>query len=140
MSVLKLALAVATLSCVSVSAFGATQVLGAWKGKIHVDIAKLPRANDPKMKPILLQQIAVVAKAAFDLKISKDGTFKMTVSGAPPPAKNETQTGTWSLKGDQLTLMSLHRKQSAHPFTIAKDGKSFSVDLPGGMAKLVFTR
>ncbi len=142
MSLTKLAVAAATLTFLAGSAMAATNVLGTWKGTLKINTSKLPPATSPQMKQMIDSQVAMVSKLSFSLVLSKDGTFSIKTAGLPAAAgaPSKAETGTWTLKGDQLSLTSPKDKAHAKSFTVAKDGKSFFAEEQQGVAVLTFKR
>lgn len=99
------------------AAVGADKVVGTWK----VDIAKttIP-AKDDKEK---------AEEVGMRVEIKADGTY--ATSGTAT-----VDTGKWTIEGDKLMLKNDKATGSAPPaMTIAPDGSSLSVDVPGGEGK-----
>jgi hypothetical protein len=138
----KLAVAVATLSIVASSAIAAPKVAGAWKGKLKIDMSKLPKPTDAQQAAMIKQQVAMQQNMVINLNLAANGTFKLTLSGTPMAAQAPTQKGTWKVNGRSLVLTSTDTPSNgkAQTFTFAKDFKSFTFDIPGGMGVAKFTR
>jgi hypothetical protein len=140
MSVTKLAVATATFSLLIGSAIAAPNIVGAWKGKLTINFSKIPNANNPQVRPMIERQAAMISKMTMNLNLAKSGSFVLKVGGLPGAGGSKTQTGTWTLKQDQVTLISSEKKEPAKTFTLAKNGKAFSLDVQGGQATLSFSR
>jgi hypothetical protein len=140
MSLTKFAVIATALSLLAGPAAAGSNIYGAWKGKIRINLAAIPASASPQVKESVRQQAAMVQKTTISLNLSKDKTFSMKVSGSPVPSQNATTKGTWTLRGNQLTIFPTKTSSRPNPFTIAKDGKSFSVEIRSGLATMKFTR
>lgn len=114
-------LVAATLALSSLSAF-AQSVVGTWKGKTEIRGVNVPEGTTKGMSN--MKNIMV---------FSKDGTFKQTVSDAR--GKEGTSEGTWTQKGNSITLTTKKRDGKAatgntsHVLTLSSDGKKLTRDL-----------
>jgi len=140
MSLLKSTAIGVLCAALAVGAFAAHSPVGTWKGKIKLDLAKVPGSSNPQTHQALLKQQEKISKSTVMLTLSPNHRFEMKVTGAASASLNKTTKGTWSLQGDKLTLLADQKGMHPNPFTMAKDGKSFSVSLPNGIAALTFTR
>ena len=126
---------VATLSA---EAIAAHSLVGVWKGKVRFDFSKLPGSNNPLSHRALVKAQARLLQRKVTLTLSPNHRFVMTVSGAAAKSPDQTTNGSWSQTGDKITLLADKKGTHQNPFTIAKDGKSFSMSLAG--ASLTFSR
>jgi hypothetical protein len=143
MSISKYAVAVAAFTVVAGSAFAGTNVVGSWKGKLKFDLSKVPA----EQKQMAQQKIAMLSKMTFGLTLVKNGKFTMQISGFPTQPGGKTpppQTGSWSIKGGQLSLIpdapNAQMKPPPQVFIVSKDGKSFSASQGNGSAVITFSR
>ncbi len=144
MKLTRTVLAVTALA-LSLSAFAA-DVTGKWTGKINMDMKeakaaaiKAAESKGKKMTPeqikMMDQQMAMgmtmVANIRMNVVMEKGGKYSMTTTGAPGSQKAETETGTWTLKGNQITLSG--SKQGKGPKTVvgtlSANGRTITVDL-----------
>lgn len=127
MSISKLAVAAAALSILTAIAAPAS-VVGAWKGKLSIDKSKMP----PSVTPDQIKSFeSHFSKITLMLDLKKDGTFTIKADGVPSQTPAKSQSGTWTLKGNQLTIQA--GKGKPQVFTVAKNGKSFSASQFGGV-------
>jgi hypothetical protein len=133
MSISRIAVAAAALTVLSALAAPATNVLGTWKGKLSIDKSKLPPNASPAQ---VAQGQAMFAKLALLLTLKKDGTFIFKLQGAPGQPEQKPQTGKWTIKGAELTIVVGNHPQK---FTVAKNGKSFTAAQSSGVIA-TFTR
>jgi hypothetical protein len=136
MAYTKLAVAAATISLLAGSAFAGPNVVGAWKGKIKIDMSKLPKAANPQMQAMMQKQLAMVKAASLYIDLQKNGSYTAGTKGMGQDEKKDS--GTWKVSGSSLTLTSSKEKSQSHAFKLSKDGKTFSTEVPGG--SVVFTR
>jgi hypothetical protein len=129
------------------AAVAGTNVVGAWKGHVEMNMSKMPPAKTPEQKQMMDKVMAQIKKMVINLNMKSDKTFTMTAIGAPPDGKNHTMTGTWSQKGDTVNFV--NKTEDGKPATGndktmvgTVSGKSLSLELPGskGEGKLVFKR
>lgn len=142
-----LAVAFVAVVAVSLAANLDTNIVGKWNGSIQVDTSKIPPMTDPAMKKKVDETLAKLKKAKIVVMIKKDHTYTTKSTGMPNmaggPDKNTVSEGTWKQDGKVVTLTTT--KEDGKPaknagdsqaFTISKDGKSMSANLPGATVVL----
>lgn len=110
------------VALVSLAGQALAQIEGRWIGAIKTDGIK--GANMTQVK-----------SGEITLNLDKDGTF--VFKQLLPDGDRKVQSGTWSLKGKLLTLVTTKVKDRVLPekdykqmiFDVADDGKSFSRDM-----------
>lgn len=140
MKVSRTLLAVAAVG-LSLSAFAA-DVTGKWTGKMNMDLNSLKAqisAKSGKMTPEQKKMVesqmtmasTMLAAMRMNVEFQKGGKYTMTTTGAPGMQKPETETGTWSIKGNQVTMTG--SKSGKGPKTVvgtlSGNGKTITVDL-----------
>lgn len=126
-------------------------VNGVWKGKISVDLSKVPAPKDENGKKMLEQVKTMLGKMKITLNLKPNKTYSMTASGLPNAMKDQTSEGTWKQSGKSVTLTPTKENgkkptgESAKPvtLTVSADGKKMSMAVPGAGSMggtLVFTR
>lgn len=121
--------------------------VGKWSGAMVFDMSKLPKVKDPQQKAMMDQQLAVIKKMKLLMVIKADKTFTSTASGVPGQTATMNGAGTWSQKGQIVTLVSTkvngkavsQTGKQAQAFTLSSDGKKLSANLPQGI-RLTFSR
>ena len=135
------------LAAISLCALSlASNPVGHWRGKIHLDASKMPKSSQmdaEQQKKFMAQMKTMMEKMVIELNLKKDHTFIVHVTGAPNQAGSQDQHGTWSQKGDTLTLTgskdTSHGKGSQN-FHISHNGKILTLDSKEGPGSLTFTR
>ncbi len=146
---LKVSLAVTT-AAIMTAAIASTNVTGAWKGKILLDVSKMPKAQNPQQQQMMDGVLAGIKKMSINLSLNANKTFTMSASGLPQNAPNKKAEGTWTQSGNALTLKITKEdgkaptmKQEPQVITVSADGKTLTM-VPknaGPMGgKIVFTR
>jgi hypothetical protein len=129
-----------------VIALGQTNVVGRWTGALQIDESKLPKAENEEQKKQIAEALAVARKIKLDLTLKADQTYAGVTTGAPD---GDVRTeGKWSVQGTTLTLTPIKRDgkavsgQGAQPrkWTIAKDGRTISMPMPGGQGLTMVLR
>ena len=98
-----------------VAAFGGAQaqdITGAWKGKLKVDLSKLPKPKDATQQKQMDDVVKMISGIKVDLTMKANKTFTLKVAGLPQaPAGNgkaapsgQNAEGTWTQKGSVITL------------------------------------
>lgn len=114
-------------------AFADTNAAGNWKGHIVFDTSK-STIKDPATQKLAQQQMESAKKLLISLNLKSDKSF----TGGPPAS-----TGKWSQSGSKVSLTPKGQKQPTQVFSLSKDGKTLSYDLPTNMgikAKIVLTK
>lgn len=96
---MKAALRLAIFTLIAVLLIGASfaaDVTGKWSGKFNAD--KQQADSNPRMA----RMMEAMAKASFQLTLNKNKTYTMIVKGGP--RGDMTRKGTWSEKGNEITL------------------------------------
>ncbi|MFY9234578.1 MAG: hypothetical protein WAO58_08980 [Fimbriimonadaceae bacterium] len=127
----------------------AQNLIGTWTGKVQIDASKMPKGQNPEQQKMIDSSLAVVKKMRISVNLRANKTYTATVSGVPGGTKGQASEGTWKVQGGKLWLTSLKENGKAsttkkpQPFVIAKNGKSFYMDAPGGGGmggRVTFTR
>jgi len=123
----------------------ASNPVGHWKGKIHLDASKMPQSggNTEQNKKFMAQMKSMMEKMTILLDIKKDHTFSVQVNGGPNSNSKKEQHGTWSQKGDMLTLTDSNEKSSKHNsqnFRLSHNGKILTLESAGVPGNVTFTR
>ena len=144
MKVIRVLVAASVLLAVSAFAAG-PKVVGAWNGKIKFDMARILAKNKPENREMIKKSLAAADKFKLGLNLKANHTFTLTITGGPAkqPVKGE---GTWTMQGNKLTM--LQTKQGGKPvqkrtpqiLTVAKNGRSMYMVIPGGQGKKIFTK
>lgn len=140
---------IAILAVLSIQAFAA-DVTGKWTGKIEVDMATVKAQMAEQMKKMTpeqkkqaeagLQMGANMMKTmVFNLTIVKGGKYTMVTPAMGPNAKPKTESGTWKLNGNKLTMSDPNAKQGPKSITgtVSANGKTMVFDLTSSVAKQV---
>jgi hypothetical protein len=138
-----LVLAASVLAVVP-SVIAAPNVVGTWKGRISLDRSKMPPVP-AEQKQMVDQVFANIQKMVLTLKLNANKTYTSSApASAMAPAQNES--GTWTLKGNKLTMKPNKPKgpqSGPNTLTVSPDGKMLSFVLParqGVSGKVVFRR
>ena len=123
-----------SLAIASAMSFAEANIVGKWRGTFSIT---LPSTLTPEQKKMAEGQVAAVKKAVILMTVNKGGTYT-AVSKGIPGQKDESETGTWKIKGDQVTFK--NAKDPEQTVTLSKDAKTMTMTLPGGAGKLVFTK
>ncbi|MEI7575287.1 MAG: hypothetical protein WCK51_00210 [Armatimonadota bacterium] len=137
-------LAVSALA-LTLSAYAA-DITGKWTGKINMDMKeakaaaiKAAEAGGKKMTPeqvkMMDQQMAMgmsmVSGIRMNAVLMKGGKYTMTTTGGPGAQKPQTEEGTWTMKGNQVTMTG--SKSSKGPKTLvgtlSSNGKTITFDV-----------
>ncbi len=145
-----------------VAAFGGAQaqdITGAWKGKLKVDMSKLPKPKDAAQKKQMdafIQTMIDSVKVNLTMKANK--TFSLKLSGLPQrpgadgkvnPAEQNAE-GTWTQKG-AVIMLKITKSNGVAPkgenppqrVNILDGGKRLDLEPEGGRGmggKIIFTR
>jgi hypothetical protein len=134
------------LTAISVAAFAQNPV-GTWKGKIQIDKSALAGVQDPKQKEMALKMLSQVEAMTLSLNVKANKTFVVNIpSMAGQPA--QSSEGTWTQKGNQVTLVTTKRQGKAvtndkpKSMTLAPGGKKMVMVANEGPQKatITFTR
>jgi hypothetical protein len=145
----KASVVAAAVLLIATAAVAGTNVVGAWKGKVEMDLSSLPKAQNAQQQQMMDKMMAQVKKMVINLTLKGNKTFTMSAVAAPPDGKTHTMTGSWSQKGNKITMVGKTEdgkpatdKDKTQTLTVNPNGKSMSLDMPGGggQGKLVFTR
>lgn len=122
------------LAVVAVSAASFAQSpVGAWKGKVKIDRATLPKVTDPEQKKQMETGLKQVESMVFKLNLKANKTFTIEVP-ALGPAPAQKGEGTWSQKGNKVTLVTT--KQNGQPPT---NSKPQTMTIDAGGKKMILT-
>ena len=144
MKVIKILAAASILLAASAFAAGPS-VVGAWNGKIKFDMARILAKAKPENREMIKKSLAAADKFKLGLNLKQNHTFTLTITGGPAkqPVKGE---GTWTMKGDKLTMVQTKQggkpvqKKSPQVLTVAKNGRTMDMVIPGGQGKMIFTK
>lgn len=138
-------------SSIALSAHADSPVVGKWKGSIDLDLTKIMAMVPPDKQADVKTQLAGVKKAQMLLTLKADGTFTHSAKNLPGAADQDA-TGTWAVKGDKVTMKTRTltsgkktdatetKTDSERIFTLSKDGKTLTTELPGGQGKLTYKK
>lgn len=112
-----------------------------WKGKITIKPPKMSPTMPEGQKQQTAKAFAQLSKAVLMLNLKKGGTYELVTTGNPLPNADGKKTGTWTQKGNKLTVTQSGINQGrSQIFTLAPNGKSMTYVIPNGLGKVVFTR
>jgi hypothetical protein len=127
----------------------AQSVVGAWKGKVSMDLSKFPKAQNPQQQQMIDQMVEQMKKMQISLSLAANKTYTATASGLPGQQGAQKAEGKWTLAGRTLTLTTTKENGKApknnkpQKFTLSPDGKKLTMVMeqggPPGMS-LVFTK
>lgn len=117
----------------------AASPVGSWTGKVIAKMPPIPATATPQQKAMMQQGMAMAAKIRIMLNLKADKTFTVTVGGLPNGAPQKPESGKWSQKGNIVTTTST-KMGKAQSLMLSADGKTMTLDTPGGQGKVVFTR
>jgi len=133
-------LAVSALA-LSLSAYAA-DITGKWTGKMSMDMSALKaqfaaQAGNlkPEQKKMVEQQMAMastmLAAMRMNVDFQKGGKYTMTTTGTPGSQKAESETGTWTIKGNQVSMTGSKSGKGPRTVvgTLSSNGKTITVDL-----------
>lgn len=156
-TIIRVSAAVAAMAVVSMSM--AQNVVGAWKGKMELDMSVVPKGQNADQQKAMVEMIKkMMGNMTMNLTLNSDKTFTMVVTGLPAnpqtqqKAKEQKAKGKWVQKGSTITL-TVTEANGAKPkgenkpqnLTVSKDGKKLILipNAPGaqlGKSRVVFTR
>lgn len=139
--------ALTALMLLTLTAFAQNPV-GAWKGKISIDRAALPKVTDPQQKKMMDTALTSVEKMTISLNMKSNKTFTLVI---PPFMGNPgvNAEGTWSQKGNTITMVTTKangqppKKKDSQPMVITPDGKKMTMTPSNngmGKTKITFKR
>lgn len=143
---LRLVLSLAFVSVVGLAL--AQNVTGNWKGKISMDMSKLPAPKDDAGKKMMAQMKDMMAKMSISLVLNANKTYTVKASGIPGSSATQTSEGKWTQNGKTLTLTPTKengkkpKDTKSQNITVSADGKTLKLDIPGvgGGGSIIFTR
>lgn len=141
---------VLTLAATCALAF-AQNVTGAWKGKIKMDMSKMPAPKDEQGKKMMAQVKDMMAKITINLTLNANKTYTIKATGIPGKEASQTSEGTWSQSGKSITVTptkengkkATGENAKKQTLTISADGKTISMMVPGAGqmgGSIIFTR
>jgi hypothetical protein len=133
-------LVVTALAVLATVSLAAQNPVGTWKGKVLLDTSKMPKMTNPDQKKMMDKMLATTRAMVITIVMKSDKTYVATMTGGPntPP-----EGGTWSVKGNTVTMTSKKKGGQSQPFTLSADGKTMSMSLPammGATGKIVLKR
>lgn len=130
---------------ISAASFAQNPV-GAWKGKIAIDTSTLPKPQNAEQKKQMDQGMQQLRSMVLRLNLKANKTFTIDVP-AMGPAPAQKGEGTWSQKGNKVTLITTKQNGKApadskpQTMTIATGGKKMVLTPPGPQkVTITFTR
>lgn len=141
------------------SAAMAQNVVGAWKGKMDLDMSAMPQGQNAEQQKAMVEMVKkMMGNMSMNLTLNANKTFSMVVTGIPQnpqskeKMKDQTAKGKWTQVGSKITL-TITEANGTKPkgdnkpqtLTVAKDGKTLTLipNAPGaqmGKSKIVFRR
>jgi hypothetical protein len=119
-------------------------IVGTYQGRVSID-ESMVKITDPKQRKQFESMLGDYKSIRLELVINRDRSFRITRSG---PNKLVV-TGTWTQKGNQLTLKELRHNgkelpeklQAESKFTISADGRTITQADRSPMAlRVTYTR
>jgi hypothetical protein len=144
---MKKLLALVAVASIAVCAFAQSPV-GAWKGKILMDMTKMPKAANAAQQKQMNDAMAKVKAITLNLNMKANKTFTISIP-AMMGQPGHTAEGTWVQSGKKITLTStkedgkVPKKKEPQVLTIEGNGRKMSMVPPtgGGMdVKIVFSK
>jgi len=124
-------LALTALTCFVVVAF-AQNAAGSWKGKVKIDMSTMPKAQNAQQQAQLDAAMKQLSSMVITLVMKPNKTFTISAPGMGGQ-KPHSSTGTWSQKGNQVTLTTVttdgkpEKNQKPMTATITPNGKTMTV-------------
>ncbi len=120
--------------------------VGAWKGKLNVNTATMPKASTPEQQKMIDKLLAQVKAATLKLDMKANKTFAIQIpSIAGQRARNAE--GKWSQSGRTITLITTKedgkppKDKKPQKMIIDASGKKMSLTPTGSkQAAIIFTR
>ena len=112
--------------------------VGAWTGRFQVPIPTLPANLPPAQKAMAAKMIAQIKNGRIYLVIKPDHTYTTRMVAMPSLGTNSK--GTWSQKGNVVSMQETKPGVKPQPFALSADGKTMSFPMPGGHGRMVFVR
>lgn len=141
---LRLILLASVLS-VSLIAAASPNVVGHWKGKLH--LGSMPSTQNDQQKQFMAQMVKMMSKMTINLDLKRDHTYSVNVTGLPQNSGKQSDTsdhGTWTQSGNKLILKGGKHMQSrgkqSQEFSVSSDGKKITASDPAGHGTVVFTK
>jgi len=118
----------------------AASPVGKWKGKVGGSMPPLPANANAQQKQQYDAAKAMVAKIVINLELKSNNTYSVTVDGGPQKAPAET--GSWSAKGNTITVTSTKGGQKrSQSMTLSADGSKLTMSPQGSAGtKVTFVR
>jgi hypothetical protein len=113
-----LALSIAMSISASLLAVG---VVGKWKGKVVLDVSKLPKAQNEQQKKSMEAGFAMVKKMVIILDLKANKTYTGEAKNMPGGQPDQRSEGTWRQEGNVLWLTSI--RDNGKPATDKKPQK-----------------
>ena len=113
--------------------------IGSWTGKFQVQLPTLPPNLPPAQKAMADKMIAQIKNGRIFLVMKADKTYTTRAVNLPslgPP----NSKGTWSQKGNVVTMKETKAGVKPQDFTLSANGKTMSFPMPGGHGRILFTR
>ncbi|MFN7173020.1 MAG: hypothetical protein ACK4P3_09595 [Fimbriimonadaceae bacterium] len=119
-------------------------VVGTFNGRVSIDESQV-KIKDPQQRKQFESMLGDFRSIRLELVVNRDRTFRITRSG---PNKLVV-TGTWTQKGNQLTLKELRHNgkelpeklQAESNFTVSSDGRTITQADRSPMAlRVTYTR
>lgn len=108
-------------------------VTGNWKGHFKFDKATAPKEFNPAQLAKFGEGIGSLNKSKISLQVRADNTYALVLSG--PTTGNKSEEGTWSLAGNQLSLVatkvSTNGRLGKNTFALSKNGRLMTEHMPG---------
>ena len=122
----RFALAAVCLS-ICAAAIASPNLVGKWKGRI-TGLPSMGKATTPQQQKMMDSMMVKIKAMVINLTLKADKTFTITVSNSPMPAANNSDSGTWSQKGQSLILTGKGKSGKPHTQTLdlSKDFKTIS--------------
>lgn len=140
-------LALVAVASIAVCAFAQSPV-GAWKGKIQMDVSKMPKAANPAQQKQMNEAMAKVKAITLNLNMKANKTFTISIP-AMMGQPGHTAEGTWTQSGKKVVLTSTKedgkppKKKEPQTLTLDGNGRKMTMVPPGGAGmnvKIIFSK
>jgi hypothetical protein len=143
----KASVVAAAVLLLATSALAATNVVGAWKGRLEINAAAMPKGETKEEQKMMETMMIKLKKVVMNLQVNANKTF--TLSAVDLDGHAQKASGTWKQSGNTVTLNITKEEGKPKPsstkslvMTVAKNGKSMTL-VPKGAenkGKIIFVR
>lgn len=142
------AILIPALVFLAIASIAQSGVLGTWKGKISIDMTKMPKMEAAEKAKVEEQMKAVLSKMVMTLVFKADKTFTVTVKNLPGKTGDQSAGGTWKQTGNKIAMTTTTengkpaKKKEVQTLIVSPDGKKLTMQMPelNGMGSVTFVR